>query len=240
MKEQWNGFKKIEFDFEGFNATLVFPKTADNDKNWALKTLYRDAFPETEIELLKRGFHVAFLDAENVWGTKNDCDRKARFCKYLIKEYGLNEKLVPIGYSSGGAHAVNFAGYYPELIKCMYIDAPLLNYNACPGRIGSNTASYYDDFAKAYNGVTRFELFSLDVHPLCRIPTLIENKIPVFLTYGPQDTTLIAEEHAMLMVDAYNKNKDLLKVIVRECQGHHPHGLLENIYIVADFICENV
>ena len=126
--------------------------------------------------------------------------------KYLIKEYGLNEKLVPIGYSSGGAHAVNFAGYYPELIKCMYIDAPLLNYNACPGRIGSNTASYYDDFAKAYNGVTRFELFSLDIHPLCRIPTLIENKIPVFLTYGPQDTTLVAEEHAMLMVDAYNKN----------------------------------
>ena len=249
MKELWYGFEKIDFDFEGFNATLVFPKTADKDKNWSLKMEYKEAFPETEIELLNRGFHVAFLQNDNRWATKFDCDKKARFAKFLNKEYGLNKKLVPIGFSCGGAHAINFAGFYPELVKCVYIDAPVLNYISYPGKFNKGTGRlndynveyvYENEFVKAYPGITRVKLFSFDNHPISKIPTLIEKNIPILLTYGDQDMSLDANEHWKIMIEEYKDRPDLLQVIVRVCQGHHPHGLLDKSYIVADFICEHI
>ena len=51
----WNGFRRIDFVFEGMEAILVFPKEPNANKNWLLKTEYFDAFPAFEIEMLQRG-----------------------------------------------------------------------------------------------------------------------------------------------------------------------------------------
>ena len=84
------------------------------------------------------------------------------------------------------------------------------------------------------------KLFNFDNHPIQKVPTLIENNIPIILLYGDQDLTLIPSDHCALMIDAYKNRPDLLKVIVRRWQGHHPHGLLDKSYIIADFICEHI
>ena len=37
MKEStWNGFKRIDFEFEGMAAILVFPHNPTENKNWLL------------------------------------------------------------------------------------------------------------------------------------------------------------------------------------------------------------
>ena len=110
----WHGYRYTDFEFEGRQATLVFPEKPDEKMNWALKTEYQYAFIEEELALLGKGFHVAFLRNNSRFASKADCDAKARFCEFLHNEYGLREKCVPIGMSLGGAHAVNFAGFYPE------------------------------------------------------------------------------------------------------------------------------
>ena len=33
----WNGFKRLDFLFEGREAVLVFPENANENKNWLLK-----------------------------------------------------------------------------------------------------------------------------------------------------------------------------------------------------------
>lgn len=78
MEELWHGFKKTEFEFGGKNAKLVAPNTEPNGK-WALKTEYFGAFPETEIELLSRGWHIAFNQNENRWATDHVLEKKAEF-----------------------------------------------------------------------------------------------------------------------------------------------------------------
>ena len=57
----WNGFKRIDFEFEGREAILVFPHIPNEGKNWLFKTEYFDAFPEFEIEMIKRGWHLAYI-----------------------------------------------------------------------------------------------------------------------------------------------------------------------------------
>ena len=42
----WNGYKRIEFIFEGRTAIVVFPNEPNEKKNWLLKTEYFAAFQD--------------------------------------------------------------------------------------------------------------------------------------------------------------------------------------------------
>lgn len=73
MEETWNGFRRLDFTFEGRSAILVLPEKQDKWGNFAMKTEYWDAFPGTEIALLKEGFALAYLKNANRWATPEDC-----------------------------------------------------------------------------------------------------------------------------------------------------------------------
>ena len=238
----WNGFECKEFEFEGREAMVVFPEKADEKRNWSLKTEYRDAFPETEIELLKKGFHVAWLKNTTRFATKDDCDAKARFADFLKDEYNLRDKCVTVGMSCGGAHAVNFAGFYPEKVACMFIDAPVLNFTSFPGKMGHEMCEevWENEFVKAYPGITRTKLLNFDNHPISKAGILKEHRIPIIMVYGVEDATVYYNENGKLLELEYADCPELLKVVPRIAQGHHPHGLMEHSYMIADFIVQNI
>ncbi len=226
MEFIWNGFKAEKFEFESKEAIIVFPDNRDEQGNIAIKTEYWNAFPDVEINLVKNGFHLCYLKNDSRLAPKSDCDAKARFIKYLAKTYNLREKCVPVGMSCGGAHAVRFAGFYPELIACMFIDAPVLNFASWPGLDPEkNVGAWTSEFLKAYPGMKRYKLFSFSEHPINMADTLVENKIPVVLVYGEEDMTVNWTENGKLLVEAY-EGTDLMKVIPVWGRGHHPHGLV--------------
>lgn len=222
--ENWHGFMAEKFEFEGKEAIIVFPN-AEKNGSWGLKTEYWDAFPETEIEMLNRGYHIAWVKNISRFATKEDCDIKARFVKFISKKYALKDKCVPIGMSCGGAHAVQFAGYYPKRVECMFIDAPVLNFLSYPGKLGAGQDRIWEnEFIVAYPKMERYMLFGSDIHPICRVNKLIENKIPIIMVYGTEDRTVIYEENGALFAEAYKEHPELLKVLPISMRGHHPHG----------------
>ena len=79
----WNGFQKLDFTFEGHKAILVLPKKAVEGNKWLLKTEYFDSFPAFEIEMVAKGYHLAYIKNRTRFGTKEDCDTKAAFIKFL-------------------------------------------------------------------------------------------------------------------------------------------------------------
>ncbi len=235
----WAPFRVEEFEFEGRQANIIFPEKANEKKSWTIKTEYRDAFPETEIELLKRGYHVTYIKNSSRWSPKIDCDVRARFVKYVSEKYGLADKCIPIGMSCGGAHAVNFAGFYPECVQCMFIDAPVLNFISHPVRCDTEyKRKVWDtEFTKAYPGLTRADMLNkFDNHPINKAPVLIENKIPILMLYGTDDTVVNYCENGLLLEELYADHPELLTVIKRVIQGHHPHGFPNKPHITADWI----
>ena len=237
MEKSWNDYRRETFFVDGMEATLVFPDKADKDGNWALKTEYRDAFPHTEIELLKKGFHIAFLKNRNRFATKADCDSKAKLVHHLKENYGLCGKCYLVGMSLGGAHAVNFGGDYPQLVKGIFLDAPVLSFHSFPGKLGDKVCEevWENEFKIAYPGVSRADLFTFDRHPINKIPVLKEHKIPVFLMYGTEDMTVDYNENGAIMELAYADSPELLKVVPRQYQGHHPHGFLDSCQELFEF-----
>ena len=83
MAANWNGFRCEEFIFENKPAVLVFPREGTARGQLAVKMEYWDAFPEIELQLVAQGFHLAYVQNENRWATKADCDRKARLVRHL-------------------------------------------------------------------------------------------------------------------------------------------------------------
>ena len=110
-------------------CVVVVPKAAAPGNPWSWQGCYWDHKPQTEVELLRRGFHIAFAapdaDAQGkVWDA---------WYKFLTEKHGLAKKAAFVGMSKGGVNAFNWGVVNPDKVACIYAD---------------NTALYDEDFAE--------------------------------------------------------------------------------------------
>lgn len=235
-KSLWNGFECLNFKFEDRDACIVFPEGEKCGK-WLLKTEFFNAFPYLEIEMLKRGWCVAFVKNATLWGLDEDLDLKARFADYLSKEFGLYEKCVPVGMSCGGLIAARFTIKHPECVSCLYLDAPVLNLLSYPGGFGDAELSSDNEYIKFQNqtGITHTQLLSYREHPIDKVDVLLKNNIPVMMVAGDSDKVVPYHENGAVLEKQYKEKGGCIKVIIKPGCDHHPHSL-EDSTPSAEFI----
>ena len=231
----WNGFKRLDFVFEGMDAVLVFPEKANGNRNWLLKTEYFGSFPKFQIEMVRRGWHLAYIKNVTRWCLEEDLDRKKRFVSYLTEKFGLYDKCIPVGMSCGGLIASKFAAKYPECVSALYLDAPVMNYLSCPGGFGKATDPSVEQMLPEFLNAMDMSLSRLICyreHPVDKMHLLLENNIPVIMVYGDSDTVVPYEENGALLEKYYRENGGTMAVIGKKNCGHHPHGLEDNTPII--------
>ena len=231
MESIWNGFKKIEFDYEGRKAILVYPNTPTKENKWLYKTEYFGAFPDFEIEMLKKGYYIANLENKSRWCPEEDTEMRSRFCEYLIQEYGLNEKCMIVGMSCGGMQGVYFTAQYPKYVAALYLDAPVLNYLSCPYALGEATTNFIEEF-EVNMGITLSELLNFRKHPIDFKEKLLKTNVPIFLIAGDSDKTVPFNENGKVLLDYFKANGGNITAIVKENCDHHPHGLTDNTPLI--------
>ncbi|MBR5313876.1 MAG: alpha/beta hydrolase [Clostridia bacterium] len=236
ITSEWNGFEMRQFELDGRITKVICPKEPREDKKWLLKTEYLDFFPAFEIEMLSRGYYVAYIQNITRWCKEQDTDARKMLCEFLINEFGFYPRCVPVGMSCGGMQAVYFASKYPQYVPVMYLDAPVLNLLSCPCGLGTAESKLYDEYFKAM-GKTKSELLNFRDHPIDRVDGIIANNVPVFLVCGDSDVTVPYEENGMILAEKYLKSNVPFKQIVKKECGHWPHGL-EDPTPVADFVEE--
>ncbi len=227
----WNGYRRLDFEFEGRNAVVVCPNEPSEGRKWLFKTEYFGVFPSFEIEMLERGYHVAHVNNVTRWCLPEDTDVKARFAEFLIKEFGLNGKCVPVGMSCGGMQAVYFAAKYPKYIAALYLDAPVLNLLSCPCGVGKASDKLYAEFNRA-TGMTTSDLINYREHPIDCVGELLEANIPVYLVCGDSDGTVPYEENGKELARLYGEGGGIFEETLKVGCDHHPHGLEDNAPII--------
>lgn len=231
----WEGFKTFEFEFDGRRAVLVFPNQAESGKRWLLKTEYFGAFPSFEIEMLKRGYHLAYISNVTRWYHESDSAAKARFAEFLNEKFGLHKKCVPVGMSCGGLQAVYFAANYPEKIAALYLDAPVMNYLSCPYGIGKKAQpGFVEEFEKA-TGKTVSDMINYRNHPIDNAPKLLKSKLPIILVAGDSDAVVPYCENGAALFELYKSGGGEIELYLKPGCDHHPHGL-ENPAPIIDFV----
>ncbi len=232
---EYNGYKRVDFEFEGKGCILVFPKEENKNGKWLLKTEYFSAFQNFEFEMLSRGYHLAYIANQTRWMVPEDVDRKSRFAKFLAERYGLSQKCVPVGMSCGGLHAIYFASKYPEQVAAAYLDAPVTNLLSCPAHIGREDAEYAKDMLNEFisaTGITLTDLLNYRNHPIDVAPAMAKNKIPVILVSGDSDTVVPFHENGKFLAELYEREGAPIEVVIKKGGDHHPHGLPDNTPIV--------
>lgn len=233
-KSLWNGFQRLDFKFEDREAILILPEEGKKCGKWMLKTEYFDAFPNFEIEMVQRGWCLAYIKNITRWCLDEDLDLKARFADFLIKEFDLYEKCVPVGMSCGGLIGTKFAAKYPEYVSCLYLDAPVLNLLSCPAGVGDATDILFAEFQNA-TGMTLSQLISYREHPIDKMHILLENNIPIMLVAGDSDSVVPYHENGAVLEKYYKEKGGTIEVIIKPGCEHHPHGLEDSTPII-DFV----
>ncbi len=231
MNNKWMGYNCKNLQFENHDALIVYPEDGTANGYLAVKALYWDAFPEAiELPLLEKGFHLCYIKCDNRFGTDEDLDRKARFIRYVQTECNLRKKCVFVGMSCGGMISIKMAARYPELINCLYLDAPVVNYMSWPCGFGVaeiDTPDRYSEILHALNMKDVSEILTCRTMPLDRIPVLVANKIPVIMVSGDSDQTVPYCENGISLEKAYKDAGIDIEVHIKPGGDHHPHGLTD-------------
>lgn len=238
MEGKWRGYQYRKLQFENREAIIVYPEEGTTNGYLAVKTEYWEAFPEAiELPLLENGFYLCYIKNDNRFGLDVDLDRKARFIRYVQYEYGLKNKCIPVGMSCGGMIAIKLAARYPELIQCLYLDAPVVNYMSwpCGFGIGKGVSGNYSEILNALGLQNISQLIACRDMPLDRLPVLVENKIPVVMVSGDWDQTVPYCENGVFLEKAYKEAGVEIEVYIKPNGDHHPHGLADP-KVVLDFI----
>jgi len=228
----WNGFQRLDFEFEGHSAILVLPKEPAADKRWLFKTEYFGAFPGFEIEMLAKGYYLAHVKNTTRWCLPEDTQRQIRFAEFLHTEFGLHKKFVTVGMSCGGMQAIYLSAAAPERIALCYIDAPVTNFLSCPGCVGASTIDCFEAFFKA-KGLSMADLINYRNHPIDVVSKMIESGVSVFLVCGDSDQVVPYEENGAHLYRMYKEAGGAIELILKPGCDHHPHGLEDNTPLIA-------
>lgn len=100
-------------------CVVVAPQKAAPGAPWSWRGCYWDHEPQTEIELLRRGFHVAFItpDPGRQWDA---------WYTFLTEKHGLSRKPAFIGMSKGGVNSYEWSTNHPDKVSCIYADNPAI------------------------------------------------------------------------------------------------------------------
>jgi pimeloyl-ACP methyl ester carboxylesterase len=139
-KTSWRGFDRYDFlmdeetlaikaadakirgDVRGQRRCIVVcPVTVADGKPWSWRGCYWDHEPQTEIELLRRGFHIAYITANATLRPDKKWDA---WYTFLTETHGLSKKPAFIGMSRGGEYAYTWATANPDKVSCIYADNP--------------------------------------------------------------------------------------------------------------------
>src|SRR5204862_1562894 len=87
-----------------------------------------------DLALLAHGWHVAYLNAKDMYGGPRAMSLFDAFYTHVVAQHGLAKRAVLEGFSRGGLYAFNFAAAHPERVAALYLDAPVLDIQSWPGK----------------------------------------------------------------------------------------------------------
>jgi pimeloyl-ACP methyl ester carboxylesterase len=193
---------------------VVVPKKAAPGNPWSWRGVYWNHQPQAEVELLKRGFHIAYISVdpkpgpltnltmdelmEELGMSRRELTEWDAWYDYLTGQYGLSKKPALIGMSRGGIFEYRWGTANPNKVSCIYADNP---------------------------GMER-EGFQ-------RLVDLARADVPILQVCGTLDPLL--GPYTSAIEGMYQQFGGRISMMIKEGYAHHPHSL-RNPKPIADFI----
>ena len=224
---EWHGYPRRDFVLPGDGARciVVSPKSPAEGAPWIWRARFWGQQPALDLQLLAKGFHLAYCDVGGLFGAPAAVERWNKFHSLAVKE-GLSTRPVLEGMSRGGLIIINWASANPDKVSAIYGDNPVCNFNSWPGgRNGKFSKGDWSRCLKAY-GISA-EAARAHRQPLSpeTLKPLAGGNIPIALVLGAADKVVPPGENGELLARHYQALGGPVKVWRKPGKGHHPHGL---------------
>ena len=224
---EWHGYPRRDFVLPGDGARciVVSPKSPAEGAPWIWRARFWGHQPALDLQLLAKGFPLAYCDVGGLFGAPAAVERWNKFHSLAVKE-GLSTRPVLEGMSRGGLIIINWASANPDKVSAIYGDNPVCNFNSWPGgRNGKFSKGDWSRCLKAY-GISA-EAARAHRQPLSpeTLKPLAGGNIPIALVLGAADKVVPPGENGELLARHYQGLGGPVKVWRKPGKGHHPHGL---------------
>ncbi|PWJ60107.1 lysophospholipase L1-like esterase [Dyadobacter jejuensis] len=239
----WKGFEKVEFQFAGRQAWYVKPEKALAGNPWVWRAHFPTWHTEMDSILLTKGFHVAFINTNDLYGHPKAMQAWDQFYDYLVTQKGFAAKVALEGVSRGGLYVYGWAKRNPDKVSCIYAEAPVCDPRSWPGGKGKGDGGpkQWQEWLKLY-GLTEQESANFNDYPIKDLKGLAAFKVPILHVIGLEDKIVPPSENTDLLVAAYIKEGGPASVYPmtrgeQKLGGHHFY--IEHPEKWANFIIEN-
>jgi hypothetical protein len=233
---EWRGGERHDFTCENRAAILVCPATPAAGRPWIWRMEFFDHEPQADAALLAKGWHVAWLDVQNQYGSPKALAAMDAFHRRMTLGRGLAGKVVLEGFSRGGLFSLGWAAKNPDKVSSIYNDAPVCDFLSWP--LGSGKAKQspadFARFLEAWN-LTEAEACTGAASPVNHLEPLAKARIPLLHVVGDADEVVPYDENTALVEQRYAALGGEIKVIHKPGVKHHPHSLPDPAPIV-DFV----
>ncbi|MFK7789327.1 MAG: GDSL-type esterase/lipase family protein [Phycisphaeraceae bacterium] len=227
--KDWKGFAKHDFEIAGRACYIVAPKHAAPGNPWVWRARFPSFHAEADLILLKRGFHIAFMNTNNMLGSDAALDHWDAFYDELTKNHGFAKQVALEGVSRGGLFVYRWAARHPDRVACIYADTPVCDFKSWPGGKGAGVGSPKDwqNVLKQY-GLTEAEALTWDKNPISAaiLEPIAKAKVPILHIVSLNDVVVPPTENTFVLAKRYRElggSIDIIEVAegTERSKGHH-------------------
>lgn len=232
------GFTKNEFKLNGVPAYYIAPKKSIAGNPW----IWRAHFPEwhTEMDeiLLNKGFHIAYINTNDLYGAPQAMMIWDDFYDYLTLNKGFSTQVVLEGVSRGGLYIYNWAKRNPDKVSYIYAEAPVCDFNSWP-KNAKDAKENWIQLLRLY-GLTDEEAINYNDQPKDNLKGLASFKVPILHVVSLSDSIVPVSVNTIPLINNYIKEGGIASVVPmsrgkQTLEGHHfpieyPERLAEIIY----------
>lgn len=222
----FHGYREYHFELDGVPCRVVRPHVEAKGRPWVLRARFWGHEPQVDIALLEHGFHIAYCDVSDLYGSDEAVDRWNRFYAYMTRA-GFGKKVVLEGMSRGGLIIYNWAAENPEKVACIYADAPVMDLKSWPMGEGTSEGSLEDEkkMLEAYGFTDRNQALRWQGNPLNHAERIAEAGIPILHVVGDADRVVPVAENTALFEKRMKELGASITVYHKPGCDHHPHSL---------------
>lgn len=236
----WHGYQKQSFVLDGDPAFVVVPKVAASGKPWVWRTSFPDFHAEVDIELVRNGFHIGFLNVVQALGSDASLDKMDRFYDQVRSHWGLSARPALEPCSRGGLHAYRYAARHPQRIACILGDVPVMDLKSWPMK-WPDSKPQIQDALQHYGFRSEQELLAFRGNPIDLLEPIAAAKIPLRHVICLTDKVVPPEENSLeakRRLVALGHDMEL-EILADSAQLHGHHFPYPNVFGSVRFVMKH-
>jgi sialidase-1 len=192
----WHGYPRQNFTLAGRPCFITAPRVAAPGKPWAWRTSFPDFHAEVDLELLRSGCHIGYIECLDMLGCDAALDVMDQFYDDATRRRGLSPRPALEGVSRGGLHAYRYAARHPDRVSCVYADTPVMDLKSWPlGR--ADAQQQVRDALRYYGFKDEADLRAYRGNPVDLLEPIAKAKIPLRHVISLTDVVVPPEQNTL-------------------------------------------